>query len=245
MVVFTRAMIANPALASKKVALSEAKRESKLLAAAARKAEKENTDPTLQRAEKSSKVKFDEAAFRKWILEQDPRCKPIDERNVKCKTCDDQDIKLENVFYLRAWFKHVNRKAHQDREEEWAKKANVARASLRIEAPKISDFSWTRIGAKKVAKGEEVALIGEALKSWIEKMKTFPSVHPSLGRDALPPPGFECQCTSAPGGCEHGPLSLCNKGAECTLDLCAYHRGVKPSSGRATSVPRALCILRI
>ncbi|KAF6750992.1 hypothetical protein DFP72DRAFT_1138487 [Ephemerocybe angulata] len=226
MVVFTRAMVANPALASKKVALSEAKRESKLRAAAARKAEKENTDPTLQRAEKTSKVKFDEAAFRKWILEQDPRCTLIDDKNVKCKTCDDQDIKLENVFYLRAWFRHVNRKAHQD-------------------PPKISDFSWTRIGAKKVAKEEEAALIGEALKSWIEKMKTFPSVHPSLGHDALPPPGFECQCTSAPGGCEHGPLSLCDMGAKCTLDLCAYHRGVKPSSGRATSVPRALCILRI
>ncbi|KAF6750968.1 hypothetical protein DFP72DRAFT_1138429 [Ephemerocybe angulata] len=241
----TKRKPAKVALASKKVGLSKAEREEKLLAAAASKAEKENTNPTPQKAKKTPEVSIDHAAFRKWVLEQDPRCELINATKVKCKTCDDQDIKLENVYYLSNWFKHVKRKIHQDREEKWAKKANVPRASLRTETPEMSDFFATKYVTKKVSGETEPALTGKAVKSWIKEMKTFPSVHPSLCRSALPPLDVKCQCTSAPGGCEHGPLSLCVKGAECTLVLCAYHSGVEPSAGRATSVPRALCILRI
>ncbi|KAF6750983.1 hypothetical protein DFP72DRAFT_1138465 [Ephemerocybe angulata] len=243
----TKKKSAKAATASKKVGLSKAERESKLLTAAASKAEKENTNPTPQKAKKTgaAEVSIDHAAFRKWVLEQDPRCELVDEENVRCKTCNLQDIKLENVYYLTNWFKHVKRKVHQDREEKWAKKANVPRASLRTETPEMSDFFATKYVTKKVSGETEPALTGKAVKSWIKEMNTFPSVHPSLCRSALPPLGVECQCTSTPDGCEHGPLSFCEKGAKCTLVLCAYHRGDEPSSGGATSVPRALCILRV
>ncbi|KAF6750993.1 hypothetical protein DFP72DRAFT_1138491 [Ephemerocybe angulata] len=182
---------ASAAPGSKKVGLSKAERESKLLAAAASKAEKENANPAPLKAKKTSKVSTGHAIFRKWVLEQDLRCELIDENN-------------------------VSERIHQKREEEWAKKANVEIASLPTKAPKMIDFLLVKYAVEKVA---EPPLTDEDVEAWIDEREPIPSVLP----DPLP---RKCRCTSAPGGCEHGPLSLCNKGTKCTLVVCAYHRKV-------------------
>ncbi|KAF5334221.1 hypothetical protein D9611_014331 [Ephemerocybe angulata] len=206
---------ASAAPGSKKVGLSKAERESKLLAAAASKAEKENANPAPLKAKKTSKVSTGHAIFRKWVLEQDLRCELIDENNVRCKACE-KDIGLETAYRIYTWFDHVKRKVHQKREEEWAKKANVEIASLPTKAPKMIDFLLVKYAVEKVA---EPPLTDEDVEAWIDEREPIPSVLP----DPLP---RKCRCTSAPGGCEHGPLSLCNKGTKCTLALCAYHRKV-------------------
>ncbi|KAF6750971.1 hypothetical protein DFP72DRAFT_851226 [Ephemerocybe angulata] len=175
--------------ASKKVGLSKAEREAKLLAAAASKAEKENTNPAPQEAKKTLKVSTYHAVYRKWVLEQDPRCELIDENNLKCKACE-TNIGLETVYCFYTWFKHAKQKVHQKGEKEWAKKSNVEIASLRTKAPKIIDFLLETYAVEKVA---EPPLTDEDVEAWIDEREPIPSVLP----DPLP---RKCRCASAPGG---------------------------------------------
>ncbi|KAF5334231.1 hypothetical protein D9611_014317 [Ephemerocybe angulata] len=80
------------------------------------------------------------------------------------------DLSVDVFEPVGNWFKHVNRKFHQDHERLFA--------------------------TKDVTKKLPGALTGKAeIKSWIEKMKTFPASIPASAT-------VRCQCTSAPGECD-------------------------------------------
>ncbi|KAF6750972.1 hypothetical protein DFP72DRAFT_851227 [Ephemerocybe angulata] len=119
----------------------------------------------------TTKVYITDPALRKWVLKNDPRCRIINAKIVRCIPCN-RKITLEDVYYLSAWFRHIEKSAtHQRREKEWAVGASIDRDTLFKKAPKMSDLpielknAVTETPAKEVSSDEladsEVPGVGE------------------------------------------------------------------------------------
>ncbi|KAF6750985.1 hypothetical protein DFP72DRAFT_1071843 [Ephemerocybe angulata] len=130
---------------SKKANATEAKRQSKQRAVASSKLkeEKENNAllaTTTKSTCSTTKVYITDPALRKWVLENDPRCRIVDAKIVRCIPCN-RKITLEDVYYLSAWFRHIEKSAtHKKREKEWAVGASIDRDTLFKKAPKVREL---------------------------------------------------------------------------------------------------------